>query len=77
MLDLDHPQGFHDAFGREASDAVLRELSMFLQENSRYGGDGFMLILPEASLDSTGQPAEQLREGIKHLRVQWRQYLWE
>ncbi|MGK7905194.1 MAG: GGDEF domain-containing protein [Hormoscilla sp.] len=101
MLDLDRFKHFHDNFGHSASDGVLQELGMFLQENirnfdmacryggdefmlilpevsltdqliaCRYGGDEFMLILPEVSLDSAGHLAEQLRETIKHLRLQY------
>ena len=38
----------------------------------RYGGEEFILILPEASLDATRERAEQLREGVKHLHVPYR-----
>ncbi|MGK7905507.1 MAG: PAS domain S-box protein [Hormoscilla sp.] len=79
MLDVDHFKHFNDTFGHEAGDAVLRELGLFLQQNirdsdiaCRYGGEELMLILPEASLHDTEQRAEQLREGIKRLRVQHR-----
>ena len=38
----------------------------------RYGGEEFTLILPEAPLEATRQRAEELREGVKALRVQHR-----
>ena len=79
MLDIDHFKRFNDTFGHEAGDTVLRELGLFLQEYvrqsdiaCRYGGEEFMLILPEASLDIVQQRAEQLRQGAKQLQVQHR-----
>ena len=36
----------------------------------RYGEDEFVLILPGASLEVTRQRAEQLRKGVRQLKVQ-------
>ncbi|WP_017721041.1 PAS domain S-box protein [Kamptonema formosum] len=77
MLDVDHFKRFNDTFGHEAGDAVLRELGLFLKQHirssdiaCRYGGEEFMLILPEASLEHTQERAEGLREGVKHLNME-------
>jgi diguanylate cyclase (GGDEF)-like protein/PAS domain S-box-containing protein len=76
MLDIDHFKVFNDTFGHEAGDAVLREFGRFLGSNlrgediaCRYGGEEFVLILPEADLEITTQRAEKLREGVKYLTV--------
>jgi diguanylate cyclase (GGDEF)-like protein len=76
MLDIDHFKEFNDTFGHEAGDSVLREFGRFLASNlrgediaCRYGGEEFVLILPEANLDITTQRAEKLREGVKYLNV--------
>jgi diguanylate cyclase (GGDEF)-like protein/PAS domain S-box-containing protein len=76
MLDLDHFKRFNDDFGHEAGDALLRELGAFLRVQvrgedivCRYGGEEFVLVLPEASREVTRQRAELVREGIKHLHV--------
>lgn len=81
MIDLDYFKRFNDTFGHEAGDAVLREVAQFLQKfvrgsdiACRYGGEEFILILPEASLEVTYKRAEQLREGIKHLKLEPRYY---
>ncbi|MGE5444228.1 MAG: diguanylate cyclase [Ignavibacteriales bacterium] len=78
MLDLDHFKQFNDTFGHAAGDALLHELGSFLQTHTRkedivcrYGGEEFLLILPDTSLDDTRDRAEQLREEFKHLRVQY------
>ncbi len=79
MLDLDHFKHFNDTFGHAAGDTVLRELGVFLQANiraediaCRYGGEEFTLILPESSLEDTYRRAEQIREGVRRMKVQHR-----
>jgi diguanylate cyclase (GGDEF)-like protein len=79
IIDIDRFKGINDRFGHEAGDIVLREFSLFLRKNireedfaCRYGGDEFVIILPETSLENTRQRAEQLREGIKSLNFQFR-----
>lgn len=79
MLDLDHFKRFNDTFGHAAGDIILREIGTFLQAHirvediaCRYGGEEFLIIFPEASLDDTLKRAEQLREGIKQLQVHYR-----
>ncbi|MBI2875286.1 MAG: diguanylate cyclase [Candidatus Tectomicrobia bacterium] len=77
LLDIDHFKQFNDTFGHAAGDALLHHLGTFLQRRTRkedfacrYGGEEFLLILTEASLDVARERAEELREGIKHLHVQ-------
>ncbi|MEH2453141.1 diguanylate cyclase, partial [Nostoc sp.] len=79
MLDVDHFKRFNDTSGHEAGDIVLRELGQFLKSMirgsdiaCRYGGEEFMLLLPEGSLQITQQRAEQIRIGTKHLNLQHR-----
>ncbi|HET6381981.1 MAG TPA: diguanylate cyclase [Armatimonadota bacterium] len=77
MVDIDHFKHFNDVFGHNAGDAVLRELGRFLCTSirsediaCRYGGDEFMLILPDATLEETCRRADQLRDGVKRLHVE-------
>lgn len=78
MFDLDHFKKFNDTFGHAAGDIVLREIGAFLQTHvraediaCRLGGEEFIVILPEASLEDTLKRAEQLREGVKQLQVRY------
>jgi diguanylate cyclase (GGDEF)-like protein len=77
MLDLDHFKAFNDTFGHAAGDALLRIFGQFLVSRSRredvacrYGGEEFVLIFPDAPLDTTIRRAGQLREEAKSLQVQ-------
>jgi diguanylate cyclase (GGDEF)-like protein len=76
MLDIDHFKQFNDTFGHEAGDAVLRELGQMLKVNTRggdvacrFGGEEFVLILPETTLGNAKQRAEDLREKSRQLTV--------
>ncbi len=79
MLDVDHFKNFNDTLGHASGDALLTALGDFLQSRTRrediacrYGGEEFVLILPEADLAVTQQRAEELREEVKQLRVHYR-----
>lgn len=79
MLDVDYFKSFNDTLGHEAGDAVLRELGGFLARcirgadiACRYGGDEFVLILPDSPLEMSQRRAEELREGVAALPVHFR-----
>lgn len=78
MLDIDHFRDFNNTYGHEAGDVVLREIGAQLQNQirgeditCRYGGEEFILILPEANKEVTLQRAERIREAIKSIRVEY------
>lgn len=77
MIDIDHFKQFNDTFGHDAGDFVLQTLGQFLQEKirgsdiaCRYGGEEFMLILPEVSLESLQRRAEEIRQGVTQLKLE-------
>jgi diguanylate cyclase (GGDEF)-like protein len=79
MLDIDHFKEFNDTFGHEAGDVLLRDFGRLLRANMRgedvacrYGGEEFVLILPEASPEAALRRGEQLREAVKRLYVSHR-----
>jgi diguanylate cyclase (GGDEF)-like protein len=78
MLDLDHFKTFNDGFGHAAGDELLRRLGALMREHlrsgdvaCRYGGEEFLLILPEASLAVTTKRAEELRQHVKKMSVSY------
>lgn len=78
MLDLDHFKKFNDTFGHDAGDAVLQETGALFASKirgediaCRYGGEEFVLILPNADLANTCKRAEELRADAKNLHVMY------
>jgi len=76
MIDIDHFKVFNDNFGHAAGDAMLRALSIFLKASvrscdiaCRYGGEEFILILPDANTADTAVRAGVIREKVKNLKI--------
>lgn len=76
LLDIDHFKRVNDTYGHAVGDDVLRQLGNLLKSNvrgsdiaCRYGGEEFVLLLPEAAREVTCQRAETLRAGAKSLTV--------
>jgi len=76
MLDLDNFKPFNDSFGHDAGDSLLRQLGQMLHENlrksdiaCRYGGDEFVLVLPDSSLADAERRAEQILTLVKELKI--------
>ncbi len=76
MLDLDHFKNLNDRFGHSAGDAVLREWSNLLKSKfrgsdivCRYGGEEFVIILPEIALESAHQRLVQLKDDLGRIVV--------
>lgn len=76
MMDIDHFKPFNDRFGHPAGDALLEALGVFLKANlrggdaaCRYGGEEFILFLPEASLEGASRNMERILEGIANLAI--------
>jgi diguanylate cyclase (GGDEF)-like protein len=76
FLDLDHFKTFNDTHGHDAGDTLLRELGHLLRARlrvedviCRYGGEEFVVILPEAALPVAVERAEQLRADVRALVI--------
>jgi diguanylate cyclase (GGDEF)-like protein len=82
MFDIDHFKRINDTYGHIVGDSVLREVASLAQANlrtneslGRWGGEEFMVVLPETSIEGARLAAEKLRRlfersnfaGIKEL----------
>lgn len=77
MLDMDHFKSFNDTHGHPGGDALLSAFGQLLvslcrQEDlpCRFGGEEFMLILPEMGLEDSMERAEAIRKAVLALSVQ-------
>lgn len=72
MVDLDHFKQLNDALGHLAGDEVLRQVSAILRARlrdydvvGRYGGEEFLIILPETTASEAEQLMESLRQALE------------
>jgi diguanylate cyclase (GGDEF)-like protein/PAS domain S-box-containing protein len=84
MLDVDNFKQFNDSFGHEAGDLALQNLCETLKSHirsedvaCRLGGDEFVLVLPDTSAELAAQRAEELRNAVAHMDIQYQGRLLE
>ena len=71
MLDIDHFKRFNDTYGHQIGDAVLANSHLMRQilrpsdTAGRYGGEEFMLILPNTDCVGARALAERIRSLIE------------
>jgi diguanylate cyclase (GGDEF)-like protein len=71
MIDSDNLKGVNDAYGHDAGNRLLRELAAAIQSElrasdvpARYGGDEFIVLLPETPPKGAADVAERIRKAI-------------
>jgi len=76
LLDIDHFKSINDRHGHAAGDAVLRSFAQALRAGlrsgdvlARWGGEEFLLMLPETELAAAGALLERLRQDVAALAL--------
>ena len=71
VLDIDHFKSINDTYGHDAGDDVLREFAIRIRKSirgidlaCRYGGEEFVVVMPETDLAVATMVAERLRRRI-------------
>ena len=74
LIDLDWFKRINDAYGHPIGDEVLRTFAITMFANirsidrfGRYGGEEFLLVLPDTSVDGAAQNLDRLREIVADL----------
>jgi two-component system cell cycle response regulator len=71
VIDADHFKSLNDTHGHPAGDVVLKKIGALLRDTfrqsdtaGRYGGEEFVVILPETDIETASRKVEALREQI-------------
>ncbi len=77
MIDIDDFKRVNDNYGHIKGDEVLKEISNVLLENlrnidvlGRYGGEEFMVILPETNLNEAYFVGERMRRAVEKTTIE-------
>lgn len=76
MIDLDHFKWINDTYGHPAGDDVLRNLAQLLNDVTRpsdvvgrFGGEEFLVLLPETDQAGAAGTGERIRSAVAALRI--------
>ncbi|MGL1862267.1 MAG: diguanylate cyclase [Pseudodesulfovibrio sp.] len=72
LVDIDHFKKVNDTYGHPVGDDVLKRLAKILKESirtsdmvCRWGGEEFVILMPETDLEAAAEKAESVRKSIE------------
>ena len=79
MFDLDRFKEVNDRYGHLCGDAVLAAVGALMRDvlrgsdfKCRYGGEEFLVLLPETPLEGAKRVADTLRHDLSEMAIQWK-----
>ena len=79
MFDIDRFKGINDNYGHLCGDAVLASVGVCMRDvlrgsdvKCRYGGDEFLVLLPDTPIEGAKQVADNLRREIEERTILWK-----
>jgi diguanylate cyclase (GGDEF)-like protein/PAS domain S-box-containing protein len=83
FCDLDYFKSVNDRFGHQVGDEVLKGVSKLLlgglreyDRVGRYGGEEFLIMLPQTKAEIAVEIAERLRSSVESWRLIYQEQLW-
>ncbi|OAN40832.1 diguanylate cyclase [Chloroflexus islandicus] len=77
LIDIDHFKQVNDRYGHQSGDRVLKSLARLLRQRlratdliGRYGGEEFLIVMPETRAASAAMVIDSLRERFAHIEHQ-------
>ncbi|WP_298482107.1 response regulator, partial [uncultured Chloroflexus sp.] len=77
LIDIDHFKRVNDQYGHRSGDRVLKSLARLLRQRlrasdliGRYGGEEFLIVMPETRAASAAMVVDSLRERFAHIEHQ-------
>ena len=77
MLDIDRFKSINDCFGHNAGDLVLKSMAELIKNRirkidtlARWGGEEFIILLPDTTVKNAARLAEELRESLSRMDIQ-------
>ena len=79
MFDIDHFKDINDRYGHLCGDAVLAAVGSRMREvlrgsdlKCRYGGEEFLVLLPETPTEGAKRVADTLRRSLAEMQIDWK-----
>ncbi|KPZ10148.1 Sensory box/GGDEF domain protein [Pseudomonas syringae pv. viburni] len=76
ICDIDHFKSVNDQYGHPAGDSVLKSVAAILKHRirafdvaARWGGEEFLILVPDSSLKQAAELAERVRKGVESLEI--------
>ncbi len=76
LCDVDLFKEYNDRYGHPAGDRVLEKVAWAIMRNRRsgdtayrYGGEEFLIVLPEQTLEAAASTADHIRKTVENLRI--------
>lgn len=76
MIDIDHFKKINDTYGHQAGDEVLRVIGKIMKSifrnsdlTGRYGGEEFIVLLPETDIEGAMAAAEKIRAEVENAEI--------
>ena len=77
LLDLDHFKNINDTYGHTTGDEALRSVSSRLREQirhpdtiGRYGGEEFLIVLPNSEVKAAVEQASRICQQVRALQIE-------